>query len=709
MTRTPAQDVRGTRPVLRPRTLLFGGLLCVLALVLLLAGRRVGLTTTTLPPERHPSLLFNREDIPALRERLTREPYRAWLKRLESFAQRDDAIAGMSAEVARAHRARAAALAYQLTADRRYADRAAALLRSARRPSCGGSWRALDDIVEGAAAWAVAYDLLAPYLAGNEALEAKARMMVADLARELYAGRYAWPSPGGDTRELRQFSALGMCALAIRDYTPGHDIPGPRDWHRRARRLLPLIAQRQICRDGTYAEGPGRHAAAAEMYVPFCSADRRVLGEDLLTDGLLNSCMWSIRISQPDGTRPPLDDSDSTIACSYALTTWRNLAPLFAWDAARTHLPTSVPDTRLVEAITLYDDAVPLRPPEGLPSQALEASGDVVFRTDWGPDATYLLVRGERGPARTAGGNYEQADSTSFLLSRGAEPLVLEGGFGGWEVRREGSAASAHNLILLDGNPPPVRSALGAVVDVDVDVQTLDQVFDPQASAVRLRRVHNRTIFDRTVVFAGEHGAFVFDHLLSADTEHKFTWQLNLNGGGTTGGRLLVHSNGALLTRPRAALRMALLCSDAKAEPLSTSSARHYFHEGDPQTHSLLRSSVIGRQAAFLTVLAAGPDAAALPSLSAIPGDHQLAADVGGSVHVAFRTARADPIGDDQVRCDGLALLWMQDKSGAPDVVLVVGAAHLWIRGKLVWGDRIPQTLVWRPDRVTRGSHLGDA
>jgi hypothetical protein len=382
---------------------------------------------------------------------------------------------------------------------------------------------------------------------------------------------------------------------------------------------------------------------------------------------------------------------------------------VFAWDAARTHLPSSIPDTRLVEALTLYDDSVASKAPDWPPSEALQASGDVVFRSDWSRDATYLLVRGEHGLARTAGGNYEQADSTSFLFTRGSVPLVIEAGFGGWDVRAEGCAPSAHNLILLDGKGPPVKTALGAVVQVDVDVQTLDQVFDPQASAVRVRRVHDRTIFDRTVVFAGEAGAFVFDQVRCPDDEHTFTWQVHLNGGGTTGGRLLVDDRSAVLKHPQAALRLALVCSDAKAEPIRVSSSRHYWHEGEPQTHSMLRCSTVGRQANFLTVLACANDVAALPSVSGARSDQQLVADVGGSAHAAFRLVRAEAIGNGKVRCDGLALLWIQTKSGAVDMVLVVGATHLWVEDKLVWSDRIPQTLVWRADRITSGSHLGES
>jgi hypothetical protein len=709
MSEIPAQAVRGSRPALRSRTVFFGGLLCVFAVILLLAGRRVGLTTNSFPPERHPSLLFAHNDIPLMRERLTRAPYRTWMRRLDQFARSDSAVTAMSEEVVRAHRARAAALAYQLTGDRRYADRAADLLRAARRPSCGGRWRALDDIVEGAAAWAVAYDMLAPYLAGNEALEAKARLMVSDLAQELYAGRYAWPSPGGDTRELRQLSALGLCALAIRDYVPGHDQPGPRDWHRRARHLIPLVAERQICRDGAYAEGPGRQASAAEMYVPFCTADRLVMDEDLLPGELLKACEWSTQVAQPDGVRPSLDDSATTTSCNYELTSHQDAGPLFAWDAARTDLATSVPDTHLVEALTLYDDRVRPQAPTWPSSQALEGSGDVVFRTDWSPKATYMLVRGEHGVARTAGGNYEQADSTSFILSRGDEPLVLEGGFGGWDVRDEGAAPSAHNLVLRDGMAPPVRSALGAVVQVDVDVQTLDQVFDPAASAVRLRRVNDRTIFDRTVVFAGDRGAFVFDQLRAGDGAHRFTWQVNLNGGGTTDGRITLDGDSALLRRPDAALRLALIPSDPDAEPLNSSPARHYFHEGEPQTHALLRSSARGQQVSFLAVMAPADDVASLPALTVSRGQHQLAANVGTDAHVAFRDSRGEPIGDGNVRSDGMALLWLPDKSGGPGAILTVGASHLWVDGRLVWSDRLPHTLVWRPARIIMGDHLSDA
>jgi len=280
-------------------------------------GLGIGVTKAGLPPEKHPSLLFERQELDTIRGRLGERPL-------------DES---RLSQTERAHRAKALAFLYTLTRERRYGEGCEALIAKVRPPSRGGKWRGLDEIVEATASYAVAYDLLANYLRGNQALEAKTRLLLYDLGRELYTSQYVWPSPGGDTRTIRQFSALGLCALAIRDFDPPGNEPGPAVWYRRARSEIPAALQRQVCRDGSYAEGPGRHFEAAKLYLAFLIADRIATGETVLDDQGLLACEWSVRIRMPNGLRPNLDSSAVTPSISYAMTAATADSGLYRWDA----------------------------------------------------------------------------------------------------------------------------------------------------------------------------------------------------------------------------------------------------------------------------------------------------------------------------------------------------------------------------------------
>ncbi len=119
---TPDEHIRHLRPRLRTRTILFGVLLCLFAVVLLLASRQVALTKTGLPTETHPSLLGDRDDVEVMRGRLDREPYRTWERRLLAQADAIDTDVNVS-EVEIAHRAKALAFAFSLSGERRYADK----------------------------------------------------------------------------------------------------------------------------------------------------------------------------------------------------------------------------------------------------------------------------------------------------------------------------------------------------------------------------------------------------------------------------------------------------------------------------------------------------------------------------------------------------------------------------------------------------------
>lgn len=692
---------RGPAPPLRRRTIVFGLLLATFALGMLIAGLGIGVTTVGLPPEQHPCLLFKKRDLDAIRARVDKEPYRQWHDRLLRLVGDDDQdLSGNRGQWRNAHRAKALAFAFVLTGDRSYGDRAAELLRQARSPDRGGRWLGLDDIVEGAAAYAIAYDLMAGYLRSHEMLEAKTRLLLYELGEELNKCRYMWPSPGGDTRAIRQFSALGLVALAISDYDPPGDRPRSREWHRRAVQEVLHALRRQVCNDGAYAEGPWRHLHAAKLYLPFFAATRNVIGENLLTEHALAACEWTVRIRMPDGRRPNVDSSPLTPSISYALTRGDCDPGLFRWDAETSDLAHTVPDDQLPEALAFYDHTAPMvHEPPWPPSHALEGSGDIVFRSGWDRDATYLLLRAERGKARTAGGAYEHPDGSSIILCRGSEILVLDTGYGGWTKRQETGNAAAHSLVLINDRGPPV-ARLGGVFTAGVDAETHDMVFSDPVDAARVRKRHHGAAFDRTVIFAHKRDFIIFDHAIAQEGDHDYRWRLHINAGGSTDGALNVRGHTALVTRPDARLQLVMHSSCPAARRISTDPAVHYFHLGQRGEHTVLESVVRDSRAAdFLAVLSPLGPGRPPPSVTPLSGNGWIGVEVGDATRALFRTRDVPHLDDGPARTDGYALCWGTDSAGELQWALAMGARKLWLRDRVVWRSRNPEALVWMPQR----------
>ncbi len=692
------RQTRQGPPRLRRRAIVFGASLLLFGVAMLLTGLGIGLTKSGLPPEQHPSLLIGTEDLPAIRARVDAEPYRQWRQRLLEYADVDSALYppnGMESDDAL--RAKALAFAHVLTKERRYASRATEILARARPPSRSGAWGGLDDIVESAAAYAIAYDLLAGYLRAQPVIDKKTRLLLSDLGRELHVSRYRWPSPADDTRRIRQHAALGLCALAIRDFEPRAGRAGPKAWYSRATRGVLDGLARQVCDDGAYAEGPERFAEAAELYIPFLIAGHRVTGDYMFEKHALRACEWAVKIRQPNGLRPNIDCAALTPNFSYALTADLNAPGLFRWDAGNSALATDVPAEQLAEALAWYDSELTGTAPDWPASMRLTDSGDTVFRSNWGPDSDYLYLRAERAQARTAGGVFEQPDATSFILCHGDETLVLDSGYGGWKHRDATRDGPAHSIVLMDGEGPPVKTALGAVLSVDVDVETCDSVFDEDVSAVRVRRRHDRALFDRTVIFAGGRDFIVFDNARAAEGEHEFTWLLHVNAGGTTGGGLQVEGNRALIRRPGAAMNVELL-SSAKETALTHSGALHYFQEDDAQSHMVLRADVPGSRGAHFVALLSPRDPGK-PFASATPtyGKNSRGFIFADGRRAIFRTGSGRYIGREGISTNGVALYWVVDRAGRPEHILVLGASKLWIDGKAVWKSDQRESHLWRP------------
>jgi hypothetical protein len=685
------------RPALHSRTVVFGALLTLLAAGLLLAGHHVGMTNSGLPPEQHPSLLCDHDGLATARARVTREPYASWYERLLALSSEPWRGEGLG-PAALASRAKCLALAHLLSGERRHASAAVDILRHLRPPARSGQWASIDEMVDGAASLALTYDLLAPYLRSQPALDSKVRALVAGLARGLYTSDRRWQGAGGVALTLRQYSALGLCALALSDEpSTGERGAGPKEWYRRARTGYLGTLSAGTAADGAFAEGPGLHYDAAKLYLVFAAANRSRTGDDLLEGDALRACEWGVRLRLPNGLRPSVDGSALSPSCSYAVSAPGPEGGLFRWDFAEAASEANLADDQLCEALALYDDSVIPHAPEWPPSQILATSGDAVFRSDWGADASYMLLRAEHGDARAAGGRLEQRGSASILVAKGAELLTLDGGYGGCAEQDATGEASAHSVVLVDGPGAPSHTVLGALTGADVDTSLTDVVTDRAVEAATAERGHGGVTLRRTAVFLRRRDFVVMDYVTARSGEHAFSWHLQCNAGPGTGGSLRTSGNHAMVTRPGAELQVVLTASGLGGDvELGTSRGRHCLATGPP-AHPLALTAAAprGRSAAFVSVLSPRSRAQTAPSVEALEGTGWVGVCLEGREYCLLRTAERGAVGSRHVAGDGYGLIWEEDSAGEPVYVVSLGSEHIWVRHKAVASAAGSRCLIW--------------
>ena len=165
----------------------------------------------TLPPEAHPSLLFTADDLPALRDRIGREPYASWWR---TVLERAGSVpSSLSEERQKVRYAKSAAFAWQITGDEDYGRQAVDLLLDVRFPPRGGDLGEAHAEGEVAAQYAAAYDMIHEYAAGDAAQLEEIRAILAEEAQRIFEGIVV--------REVN----LGLVTLKIRL----HDTPDPRN------------------------------------------------------------------------------------------------------------------------------------------------------------------------------------------------------------------------------------------------------------------------------------------------------------------------------------------------------------------------------------------------------------------------------------------------------------------------------------------------
>ncbi|MBW2455780.1 MAG: heparinase II/III family protein [Deltaproteobacteria bacterium] len=236
---------------------------------------------------------------------------------------------------------------------------------------------------------------------------------------------------------------------------------------------------------------------------------------------------WSINLRLPSGWRAPLGDANFIALNGGAVLTGFGGAPHTLWDWENT-LEESPPMTWGMDLrahhLAYVDDSVTAAEPPWK-NRFMPAAGNAVFRSGWDPEARWLLLVAENGPARKT--LHDHVDGTSFTLAAYGEYLLLDPGY--YKPDDMDNAVTAHgdshNLILIDGQGPPDKGLLIDFGDADA---FLENTLDGEALAyAEAHESYRDSTIERSVVFVRDRYFVVADRLSTTHgTARTHAWRL---------------------------------------------------------------------------------------------------------------------------------------------------------------------------------------
>lgn len=437
-------------------------------------------------------LLLPPEALADRRARLNEEPLASWWNEVRAAA--DAALTRQAPPDGHRDLARAIkvlAFAYLMTGEAPFAERARAWLQVVRpeKYATGNPKNGILSDSSAARDLAFAYDIVG----GPDAA-------LREVARRMEAYDPGWYAGHKNNWQVRQFSAVGLLALAL----------GDEKLLARSLSRVKLALMYQTCDDGAFAEGHAYLAYSAEMYIPFAWGLRNAGKEDLFAWGpLAKAHEWSTRSRLPDGRRPNFDDAHLGWFPSHAVPD-----PVMRWDWEH-FADRDRHGLDAVESIAFFAP-VEAKAPPWEPSCVFRAGGDVIFRTGWDAEASMLIMRAESGKARANSGGHEHPDNLSFIYVAKGKMALIDSGYIHYEQHHRVNKPRNHNVILVDGNGPPTTN----------DVEVLDVLPD----RVRLRTSYAGATIERTVLWRD--GAVVFEDAIEAPEAKEVSYLFHLMPGG---------------------------------------------------------------------------------------------------------------------------------------------------------------------------------
>ncbi|MCO4769423.1 MAG: heparinase II/III family protein [Deltaproteobacteria bacterium] len=261
---------------------------------------------------------------------------------------------------------------------------------------------------------------------------------------------------------------------------------------------------------------------------------------------------WSLGISLPWGSRPPLADAYFNPFNGGALLSSFGGDGRYAWDwLGNRDRPLEMHHGADLAAhhLAYYDDTVtPTEPPEA--HRLFPDGGHAVLRSDWGEEALWMLLIGESGPARKT--LHDHVDGTSFSLAAFGEYLLVDPGY--YKPNSLDNARTAHspahNVVLIDGTSAPNKGLLTNWGDADAQIGGF-AAHDAGNAVAQATQTYQDSTITRTLVMVGGRFGVVFDHITTTHADPR-EHRLRLHGyaGFDSGGVFATSPSGARWERP---------------------------------------------------------------------------------------------------------------------------------------------------------------
>lgn len=472
-----------------------------------------------------------------------------------------------------------------------------------------------------------AYDLLKGAGVPDPQLQ-NARNKLIEYARNLY--REANRSVLGFTffdvvknnHTLMTTCALGVAAVVLNDHVSADPNAQPANWLQSALYHTDNVLWRDPSRNSEpdtlagYAEGTYYtkywlinglpffrgmgHFAPDINFTATYKGNSRSIRNPWYDPSYENIYEWIARTRLPDGKMPPLEDS-------YWNRPFLELAltgkPQFHWKIYNGMLGSAEHyNATLNDVFDLRSHYVaantPLQTQENRNLfQALPVSGNLVFRSSWGPEAVYMHVNGQNGLMRESAGGHGQADASAFLCYAYGQHLALDAGYLSYAERGKVINANNHNMILVDGTCAPPAGSVGVTGDADAYIEkALDT---PRLDYGKVTTAYCNTQIARHFLFI-DGRYFLQSDFISSPTAQSFTWQLHghglENGNATTGIFLRDFANNQATWQKQGVSLLAHITAQNQLTQIDTASKPHELGYNNPINHTVLLATKTGEK-----------------------------------------------------------------------------------------------------------------
>ena len=382
-------------------------------------------------------------------------------------------------------------------------------------------------------------------------------------------------------------------------------------------------------------------------------------------DRFWGSFDWSLDHRLPSGLRSTTGDGRLRTQSAGLLLAGLSGNGRYAWDAR--HSPDGTVDmSRGLDLTLQHLVEVAALPPEAPPawtSRAHAVSGHVTLRSGWDPDARWLLLLAESGPARKT--LHDHADGTSFAFAAYGEYLLLDTGYYKPSAAANALTAAppAHSVLLIDGAAGPAKGLLNAWGDTDA---ALDLFVDGSAlDYAEVHEAYQKSTVHRSAVLVRDRYVVLADRVETTVTSPRtHAWRVHGYAGYDSGGAYAL-DQGATFERPGAGVRVAVASTAGQPqvqEPSYVQGEVPHVHDlGDGTTHHAVADAAVQAVApGFLVVLAPWKAGAAATDPSGPLATTRLASADGAAAWLVQGTFGTD-------------VVWLRDPGGPQTLALPDG------------------------------------